>query len=193
MSAHALMTLDAVGGTNATLQLLQYSPAADGGVPGVSARVVHIGSLDGAPFSAVLAWTTGGGDAAQARLSVAAGTRVCINARTITLTCANLHNAANRVFASVNDGFIPTSNTYEVWYGSPPAGASLNIPSWAYAVELQAASGATGALVFKTSTGLTLGVVALGSIPAGGALIGAASTIEVTCSSACRVLYRLTL
>lgn len=193
MSSHAQETLDPVGGANSSMRLITFDAAVDSLLHDTSPRIVQVGSLDGAPFAALLSWTAAGGDAAQARFTCAAGTRVCVMARTLALTVTNLHNSTNRVVATVADGFATTWNVYEVWYGSAPSSAVLTIPAWASHIEMQAGAGATGSLVFKTSTGATLGVVALGSIPAGGALIGAASTIEVTCSTACRVLYRLTL
>lgn len=185
----------AVGGAIEFSPLLRFDSGVDGGATGTAGRVLQIGSQQARAFDARLEWTADGGVSAAALISVAAGTSVGVFARTLQVGVRNLDTANTNIVTGVlSDGFVRGCNVYQVWYPSAPTAASLNIPAWARSVTLQASNAsATGSVSFLTAGGTTMGIVDLAAMPSDGAIIGGASTIEVTCSHPCRVVYHLTI
>jgi hypothetical protein len=74
-------------------------------------RIVEVfGAL---PFDLELAWSSGSGSGASAKITVARATRVSLFARSLQLVALNLADKLNRVGVTVADGFATTRNRWE--------------------------------------------------------------------------------
>lgn len=76
-------------------------------------RIIEAYSRPGLPFELQLWWSSGAGNGATAKVTVANATRICVLARSLRIEAVNLSPVVNRVGVNVADGFAPTANQYE--------------------------------------------------------------------------------
>ena len=157
-------------------------------------RIIEVGSRGGKPFRARIGWTLSGGVGGQYQITTSFAARVCIVARTLTIDAANLSSSPHEVTALVADGMLPTSNVFEVEHETAPASETVPIPAGARTVRLDASvSGASGWLRLLNGNGNPIARRDIADIPAGGLVVGGASTVVVTCSAPCRVVFELSI
>jgi len=162
-------------------------------------RIVELYSTTGAPFEVELAWSSGSGAGASARLTVARAARVSIFARSLLVRAANLSSAENRVGVNVADGHAVTRNVLEQ-RGSleDNAAVELPVPAFATGVRLELAD---PSLLPTASVRIYDGEEVLRSSTAGdeqpssGVPLGCAGKLEVqaTSATAFRAVFFLSL
>ena len=156
-------------------------------------RLITIGSPGAKPFNLLIEWTAAGTTSPRARLSVASGTQICVYARSVTIKGYNLHNVDNPIICGIADsGSMNTANTYEIEYQTAPAGAVLEIASFARRVRLEVSdTTAVARLDFYNGNGVLLATWPWASIPSDGVPPGGADRIVVTSDFPCRVVFDL--
>lgn len=102
-------TLDALGAAG-----LKAVPLLRGEAGDADWRLVEVWTDSGLPFELHLEWSSGTSGPRKAQLTVSRAARVCVFARSLALSAANLADATNQVNAAVADALIPTRNQLEV-------------------------------------------------------------------------------
>lgn len=77
-------------------------------------RLVHVFSEVGRAFEVSLSWSVAGAQGMSARVTVPTATRICVFARSIQVDVLSLSDDKNPVAVAIADGFMLTSNVYEV-------------------------------------------------------------------------------
>lgn len=174
-------------------QLLDWSAtAAERG----QGRVISLGSEEGRPFLAQITWGAGGGNSSVALVSVATGTQVCVFGDHVQVDVQNLHADPQNVRGMIGFGAVATTNVYEVELSSVPTALNIPIPAFARSVLVvpeDVTTPATGRVDFENGNADIIGRGNLAVQPVTGWPVGSASRILVTCSSACRVIFLLSL
>ncbi len=162
-------------------------------------RIVELFSVSGAPFEVELAWSSGSGAGAKARLTVARATRVSVFARSLRVRAANLSAEENRVGVTVADGHAVTRNVLEV-RGALVENApqALSVPAFATGVRLELADVALlpGATVLVYDGQGTLRSSTTGDEqPSAGVPLGGAGKLEMNAAggAAYRAIFHLAL
>lgn len=162
-------------------------------------RVIETYSESMYPYELELQWSSGTGVGPVTRLTVPGSARICILARSCTISARNLHNADNPVTAHVADGCIGTANVW-VHLGSCEVGipVQLPIPSFAQSVRIELESPtlrSSAMLEAKYGTGTSFAVCSVLEQPPAGLLLGGCTRLELTTTAAThfRALYFLTL
>lgn len=162
-------------------------------------RIVEVFSKSGLPFDLHLAWASGGGSGAEAKVTVARSARICVYARSMRLVAENLCDKPNRVGVTVADGYAVTRNQWEqrgaVVEGSPLA---LQVPPFAetFRVELADPTTLASTLIrLRDGVGTTRALFSALLQPAAGIPVGGAATVEVSGNDNvdARVVFHLSL
>lgn len=161
-------------------------------------RVVEVFSRTLAPFEVDLAWSAGSGSGATAKVTVTRSARICLFARSLRVSAANLSGAANRVGVTVGDGFAVTENQHEVRGRGGDGLQDVVIPPFAKRARLDASDEAVLALSkLRILDGLgALRAVVVGSQqPPGGVPLGGAGSVQVEPHSTVdwRVVFTLSI
>lgn len=162
-------------------------------------RVVELFSREGLPFEVELAWSSGSGSGARAKLTVAHATRVCVLARSLSVRAANLAAVPQRVGITVADGFLLTRNQYEVTgihVEGPPTVVATPPFAERVRVELADLSLVTSTLfALRDALGLVRSVYPVATQPAEGLWVGGARSVELATNSsvAFRAVFTLSL
>ena len=77
-------------------------------------RIIEASSADGRPFELELYWTAANGAGANAKVTVAHATRICVFCRTVRVRSKNLDAKRNDIGVTIADGYAETRNQYEV-------------------------------------------------------------------------------
>ena len=162
-------------------------------------RVVELFTREGLPFEAELAWSSGSGSGASARITVSNATRVCLLARSLTVRAANLAIAAQRAGITVADGFLPTRNQFEhrgQHVEGPPS--EVRVPPFAERVRVELAdlsAVTTTLIVLRDAVGQIRSVYPVATQPSEGLWVGGARTVELTTNNtvAFRAVFTLSL
>lgn len=162
-------------------------------------RIVELFTLGGGPFEAELAWSSGSGVGARARVTVSQATRVAVYARAIRVSARNLTLDDNQVGVTIADGQAVTRNQWEAQATvRPGAPTVVQVPPFARSVRLDLADPAalSGAALWLVDGGGVLRA----RVPADqqsddGVLIGGAREIHLHAGAevACRLVFDLTL
>jgi len=166
---------------------------------GAAWRLIEAFSERGLPFELALRWSGGSGTGASGKLTIANASRVCIFARSLTLSAANLANTPNRVGVTVADGFAPTANVWE-YRASCDGHTPIQLPVPPFALSFQVHLAKRGTLP-RSVISLFDGTGALSSQYSGAAQaasgipVGGAARIEVLTPSptALRGVFRLSI
>lgn len=157
-------------------------------------RIAEAFSIDGLPFELKLSWSAGAGAGAKATVTACRSVRVCVFARALQVTAANLADASNRVGLTVADGFAITANQAEVTGDMPNSEGDVEIPPFALRFRFEMAD---PSYLATTEIRLYDGVNILRSLfmadtqPDGGVPLGGARRLTLTNSSATSVEYRV--
>lgn len=163
-------------------------------------RIIEVFSRTGLPFEVELGWSSGSGSGAGARVTVAHSTRICVLARSLRITAANLAPVVNRVGVTVADGFAPTRNQWEV-RGSVVEGSFFEavVPPFAETcrVELGDLSVVPNTLIaLVDALGTPRGLYNAALLPFSGIPVGGAAKVLTTNNSGptpARVVFHLSL
>lgn len=162
-------------------------------------RIVELFTLGGGPFEAELAWSSGSGVGAQARITVAQATRVGVYARAIRVSARNVGPDDNRVGVTIADGHAMTRNQWEVRETVRPTAATVvQVPPFARSVRLDLADPAVmpGAELWLVDGGSVLRArVRADQQPDQGVLVGGAREVHLHADAEvpCRLVFDLTL
>jgi len=152
-------------------------------------RIVEVFSVDDLPFLVRLYWSSGSGTGQKAWFTVSKATRICVNARTITVEVANLSTLANnRVGVTVDDGFSPTENYWQeagetdgvnpVVVDIPPHARSLKV----HLLNTTILSGST--ITLQNADGTDVGSVSVATALGTPLWVGTSRRVKLTTSAA---------
>jgi len=172
----------------------------DADSPAAAWRVVEAFSRTGLPFEIALSWSSGGGTGAEARVTVARATRVCVFARSLRVRAGNLADAVNRVGVTVSDAYASTENQWEAVgeiLDQGPA-APVEVPAFARRVRVELSDPtklSTTSLRVLDGRGVLRPVVPADEQPPEGVPVGGARTLEIEASGATawRAVFTLSL
>lgn len=157
-------------------------------------RIVEAFSIDGLPFELNLSWSAGAGAGAKATVTACRSVRVCVFARALQVTAANLADASNRVGLTVADGFAVTTNQAEATGMMPNSEGDVEIPPFALRFRFEMAD---PSYLSTTEIRLYDGLSVLRSLmmadlqPDGGVPLGGARRLTLTNTSATDIAYRV--
>lgn len=151
-------------------------------------RLVEAFSEGGQPFELEARWSAGTGSGASIKLTIAHASRVCLFARSLTLSVANLTNSLNRVGVTVADGFAPTANVWE-YRATCDGVTAVRVPVPPFALFLQAhladRTALPGSIIsLFDGMGALMSQYSGTSQPGSGIPVGGAGRIEILTSSA---------
>lgn len=164
--------------------------------PGVAWRIVETFSERMLPYELGVQWSSGTAVGPVSSVTVSGSARLCVLARTITLTARNLANEPNKIQASVENGCIGTSNVW-VFLSDCTGGTPLRLPIPAFAqsvrVELPNPDDRAGALLSLYYGDSVCSCCSVLEQPSAGLLLGGCQRIELTAPSVTRfrALYML--
>ncbi|MFH1466428.1 MAG: hypothetical protein ABIO70_18740 [Pseudomonadota bacterium] len=162
-------------------------------------RIVEAFSREGQPFELEVAWSSGGGAGAKAKVTVSRSTRLSVFARALQVRAANASGSENRVGVTVADGFAATRNQWEHRGRTSANGVvEVGIPPFADHLVLETADpdqlSGLGLLVYDGTSTLRAKVPG-DAQPANGVPLGGAAKLEVSAAAEAdfRVVFHLNL
>ena len=157
-------------------------------------RIVEAFSVDGLPFELNLSWTAGAGAGAKATVTACRSVRVCVFARALQVTAANLADASNRVGLTVADGFAVTANQTEVTGDMPNSEGDVEIPPFALRFRFEMADPsylATTEIRLYDGASIVRSLFMADTQPDGGVPLGGARRLTLNNPSATSVEFRV--
>ena len=146
-------------------------------------RIIEAWSRTGLPWDMVLEWSRSGGVTGVTTIvSVAHAVRVCVYAAALSIGGTNRTDVDNPVGATVADGCMPTSNTFDVWGscdGTTPF--SVQVPPFAHRVAIMLAEPAAAlstTVTYYSGTGARVVNMGIGT-PDYGLVLGVTDRIEI--------------
>jgi hypothetical protein len=139
-AAPAQLPAAASGGiAGQTVEIIQALPP--GGSGRSAWRVVELWSTDNVPWLASVSWSGGRAGPRTAQVLVPRATRLCVNASSVTVSGQNLGSAANKVWASIEDGYGQYQNQWSLTGATGGAGnVDSSPPAFASFVRLELAN-----------------------------------------------------
>ena len=161
-------------------------------------RIVELFSVGGGPFEAELAWSSGSGVGAHARLTVAYATRVAVYARSLRVGARNLMPGEHRVGVTVADGVTTTHNQWELRGEATPTPLDLPVPPFARTARLDLADAnqlPTTELHLLDPLGTSRAQIFADRQPDDGVRVGGAQHVRILANAtvAFRLVFDLTL
>lgn len=162
-------------------------------------RIVETYSESLSPFELELQWSNGTGINPTTQVTVPGSTRLCILARSVSISARNLSISANPVSAHIADGCIGTSNIW-VYLGSCDGSTPVQLPIPPYAqsvrVELEVPGlRSTTTLEARYGADTLYALCSLLEQPSAGVMLGGCTrlVLNATATTRFRALYSLSL
>ncbi len=175
-----------------------------GEAPCAAWRIVEVSTLSGLPFEVWLDWGAGMGAGHVVKVTASRAVRICVLARFLRVRARDLRTVnvalTNTIIATVADGFLATSNTWE-HEGQQPAEATTltsDIPPFAKAVRVESSAEsvfATGVVELLDVDGTARSRHLISQQPGEGVPIGSAHSLRLSLLSSApyRIVYSLCL
>lgn len=157
-------------------------------------RIVEAFSVDSLPFELILSWSAGAGAGVKAKITACRSVRVCVFARALQVTAANLADSSNRVSVTVADGFSVTHNQYEAIGEIPNSEGDVEIPPFALRFRFEISDPsyfATTEIRIYDGAGTLRSLFMADTQPDGGVPLGGAGRLTITNAPASSTPYRV--
>ena len=174
------------------VSLINVSSSAD------SWRIIQLYSETGLSFEASLSWSAGCGVGSHAEVTISHATHIGLFSRTIQIRVKNLCSQKNTVGVIIADGFLRSSNVYEVCGESTRLPITIPIPPFAsrFSVDLDEPHRMSRATIrLLNDAGEVMTQYRGNRQPEGGIWVGSASRVglSVPPNRRYRVLFHLSL
>lgn len=168
------------------------------GSEGDAFRLVHLRSLEPAPWEARLRWSTGDESGLEALVTVPQQVRVGLYGATLQVDGRSITGATNRVAVHAPVGFARTANQWEVRGSQTASEEAVDIPPWAVGVRLDLGvdtAYATSYLRLVGPDALNTRALVYGDVqPGAGTLrMGGTRVLKVFATAQWRIVFDLSL
>lgn len=161
-------------------------------------RLVHLRSLEPAPWEARLRWSTGDESGLEAFVTVPQQVRIGIFAASLEVSGRSITGSTNSVVMHAPVGFLRTANYWEVRGSQTASEEAVDIPPWAVGVRLDLGvdtAYATSYLRLVGPDGLNTRALVYGDVqPGAGTLrMGGTRILKIFATAQWRVVFDLDL